>query len=276
MSLNGQWIFRPKPNPAARLRLICVPYAGRGASVYREWPELMGPGVEVCALQLPGRESRLRERPFTRISDALRDAAHALEDFLDIPIALFGHSMGGLFCFELARILRSQHGITPVHLFVSARRAPQLPDLRPPLRHLPDERFVNEICRRYNGIPRAVLHDEELMSLLLPMLRADVELLETYVYQPGLPLACRITALAGREDTETCYEEIAAWEEHTTIGFQTRTIAGDHFFVHSARDQVVETVLQHLGPDISHAGAWPEFAQTDVTSRRQLVMGESG
>ncbi len=245
MRLNP-WIFRPRPNPVPRLRLFCVPYAGRGASVYREWPELLSADVDLCALQLPGRENRLREPPYQRMADAVQEAALVVRPFCDIPIALFGHSMGGLFCFELARALCSRFQIAPVHLFVSARRAPQLPDPRPPLCPLDDKQFVAEIRRRYNGIPAEVLCDAELMELLLPVLRADVEVLETYRYTPGPLLDCPITVFGGRDDTETSVQELAAWREQTNGRFQARMFPGDHFFLQSAQAQIVTSVCREL------------------------------
>ncbi len=231
--------------------------------MYREWPELMSPEIEVCALQLPGRENRLRERPFTRLADAVRDAAQALHSYLDVPFALFGHSMGGLFCFELARLLRSEYAATPVHVFISARRAAQVPDPRPPLSPLPDDRFVAEICRRYNGIPGEVRRDSDLMELLLPMLRADVEMLETYTYVPGPKLGCPITVFGGREDTETSVQELAAWQEQTNAHFQTRMFAGDHFFLQSAQTEILEAISQQLKLQLEQ-GLGAKFVRTRV------------
>jgi medium-chain acyl-[acyl-carrier-protein] hydrolase len=240
------WMVRLTPKPAARLRLFCAPCAGRGASLYRRWPEFIDGEVELCAIQLPGRESRLREPPFTNMAEAVDRAAEALECYLDVPFALFGHSMGAIFCFELVRRLRNRYGIAPMHLFVSARRAPQWPDPLPPLRGLPDSRFIAEIRRRYNGIPREVLADQELMALLLPVLRADVQMLETYVFEPGPPLDCPITAFGGTEDSDLRMEELEGWSEHTNEGFGTRLFSGDHFFVHSAAKKVVETISRNL------------------------------
>jgi medium-chain acyl-[acyl-carrier-protein] hydrolase len=158
--------------------------------------------------------------------------------------------MGALFCFELARRLRSQCAMTPVHLFISARRAPQLPDPRPPLGPLHNEQFVAEIRRRYNGIPGEVLRDPDLMELLLPVLRADVEMLETYTYVPGSAFKCPITAFGGREDTETRFEELAAWREHTNARFQTKMFQGDHFFLQSAQAQILGTISEQLNLEV--------------------------
>ena len=239
-------MIRSRSALAPRLRLFCVPCAGRGAALYRGWLELSGCEMELCAVQLPGRESRLREPPFTRMSDAVERTAEALERHLDLPFALFGHSMGAIFCFELARLLRSRYGIGPTHLFVSARRAPQFPDPRPPIHRLPDARFVAEIDRRYNGLPREVLANRELMELLLPVLRADVQMIETYAYEPGFPLDCPITAFGGLEDNDLRIEDFEGWRAHTNSHFETRFFPGDHFFVQSAPKEVLGAISRSL------------------------------
>lgn len=246
MFIPDPWLVRLRPNPSARLRLFCAPCAGRGASLYRGWPEFIDKEVELCAVQLPGRESRLREAPFTNMAVAVDRAAEALQRYLDVPFACFGHSMGAIFCFELARRLRSRYGIAPMHLFVSARRAPQSPDPLPALSALPDAGFISEIGRRYNGIPPEVLADRELMELLLPVLRADVQMLETYAFEPGPPLDCPITAFGGTEDSGLRIEELEGWREHTNAGFETRLFPGDHFFVHSAAKEVLGTISRNL------------------------------
>jgi medium-chain acyl-[acyl-carrier-protein] hydrolase len=246
MPTPDPWIIRSRSAPAPRLRLFCVPCAGRGAALYRGWPEFSGGEMELCAMQLPGRESRFREPPFTRMSDAVEQAAGVLERHLDLPFALFGHSMGAILCFELARLLRSRYGVGPIHLFVSARRAPQFPDPRPPLHHLPDATFIAEIDRRYNGLPREVLANTELMELLLPMLRADVRMIETYAYEPDLPLDCPITAFGGLEDNDLRIEDFEGWRAHTNSHFETRFFPGDHFFVQSAPKEVLGAISRSL------------------------------
>ena len=251
------WIVRWRSAPAPRLRLFCVPCAGRGAALYRSWPEFSGSEMELCAMQLPGRESRLREPPLIRMSDAVECAAEVLERHLDLPFALFGHSMGAIVCFELARLLRSRYGVAPIHLFVSARRAPQFPDPRPPLHLLPDAPFISEIERRYNGLPREVLANTELMELLLPMLRADVQMIETYAYEPGLPLDCPITAFGGLKDSDLRMEDLEGWQAHTNSRFETKLFPGDHFFVQSAPNEVLGAISRSLnlaGDFESHRG----------------------
>jgi medium-chain acyl-[acyl-carrier-protein] hydrolase len=257
VSTPDPWIIRLRSAPAPRLRLFCVPCAGRGAALYRAWPEFSGCEMELYAMQLPGRESRLREPPFTRMSDAVERAAEVIGRHLDLPLALFGHSMGAILCFELARLLRNRYGVGPTHLFVSARRAPQFPDPRPPLRHLPDARFIAEIDRRYNGLPREVLANAELMELLLPMLRADVQMIETYAYEPDLPLDCPITAFGGLEDSDLRIEDLEGWRAHTNSRFETKVFPGDHFFVQSVPKEILGTISRSLNLTndfVSHRG----------------------
>jgi len=185
------------------------------------------------------------------MADAVQEAAEAVQSSLDIPFALFGHSMGAVICFELARLLRRQLGIVPVHLFISARPAPQFPHRRPLLSPLRDEQFVAEIRQRYNGIPGEVLQDPELMELLLPVLRADVEMLETYDYLPGPLLCCPITAFGGQQDTETPFDELTGWREQTNARFRTRVLPGDHFFVRSAETEVLDIISRQLQLEIN-------------------------
>lgn len=263
MTASDPWIVRPRPNPRARSRLFCVPCAGRGASLYRGWPELLDRNTELCAIQLPGRENRLREPPLTQMADAADAIAEALEPYLDLPFAFFGHSLGAILCFELARRVRRRSGIAPLHLFVSGRRAPQRPDLRPVLYTLPDARFIVEIRRRFNGIPREVLAEPELLRLLLPVLRADVEMLETYQFKSAPPLDCPITAFGGTEDGDVRDEDLEAWREHTKANFTTMLFPGDHFFIQTAAQELLRIICRNLH---SKAGFTSHAESTDIVS----------
>ncbi|BAZ11497.1 putative thioesterase [Calothrix sp. NIES-4071] len=135
----------------------------------------------------------------------LEAIAPAFLSYLDKPFAFFGHSMGGLVSFELARLLRNEYRIHPAHLFISGRRAPQIPDTKPPIHDLPELAFKEEL-RHLGGTPSSVLDNPELMQLLIPMLRADFAVLETYVYKHEQPLDCLITVFGGLQDTEVSHE----------------------------------------------------------------------
>jgi medium-chain acyl-[acyl-carrier-protein] hydrolase len=224
------WIPLRKPVPEARLRLFCFPYAGAGALIFRNWPEGLPADIEVCPVQLPGRGTRLTERPFTQLSPLVEALAQALVPLLDRPFAFFGHSLGALISFELARRVRRRYGVHPVRLFVSAGRAPQIPHRGPPIHVLPEKEFLAEL-RRLNGTPGELLDHQELMEIMLPILRADFELYETYVYSSELPLNCAISAFGGLQDRSVNDSDLEAWRAQTSVSFSLRMFPGDHFFL---------------------------------------------
>lgn len=242
---SNSWVTCPKINPQASLRLFCFPYAGGGALSYRDWPKPLSPTIEVCPIELPGRGRRLNEPSFTQLTPIAEEIGRSLLPYLDKPFALFGHSMGGLTSFEVARFLRRIHARSPIHLFVSGRRAPQIADSDPPIHTLPDADFIEEL-RRLNGTPEAVLANNELMQLLLPALRADFAVLETYVYQPEAPLNCPITTFGGLQDPDVSYEMLEAWQQQTSNAFSTQMFLGDHFFIHTAQSLLLQSIVQIL------------------------------
>lgn len=192
----------------------------------------------------------MRESPFSRVEPLSEALAEIFLDHLELPFAFFGHSVGALISFELARKLRERQLPTPLHLFVSARRAPQIPKPKSPVHQLPDPAFVESV-RRYSGTPQQVLQDPELRSLFLPILRADLAVDETYVYLPQAPLDCSISALGGLCDPEVNMEELEAWREQTTKKFTLFMFPGDHFFLKQYRDALLTVISQDLSPIIN-------------------------
>jgi medium-chain acyl-[acyl-carrier-protein] hydrolase len=244
------WITCPRPNPQACLRLFGFPYAGGAASAFYTWSDDLPRELEFCPIQLPGRESRLRESPFSHLEPLLEALVPAIRPYLDKPFVFFGHSMGAT-TNELARRLRRKSGPCPLHLFVSGSRAPQVPNPDPPIHHLPEAELVEEL-RRFNGTPEAVLQNTQLMQLFLPILRADLTLHETYVYTAGEPLDCPISAFGGSEDEEVTRDKLAAWREQTHGAFTLRVFPGDHFFPRSARSYLLQAVSQDLTQILGH------------------------
>ncbi|TMC22115.1 MAG: SDR family NAD(P)-dependent oxidoreductase [Chloroflexi bacterium] len=241
-----KWIIRFQPRPQADQRLFCFSYAGGGAALYRTWSKDLPEHIELCAIQLPGREGRLSETPITRLSLLVATLAEVLQPLMDRPFAFFGHSMGALIAFELARQLRTSYSLSPMHLFVSGRRAPQI--LRPKmvLSNLSDTELVQYLQERYHGIPQAILREPEALQPLLAVLRADFALVETATYTSAAPLTCPITALGGEEDESVKPEELLAWCEQTTSAFHLEMFSGDHFYlrqVQSALTQLLGRVL---------------------------------
>lgn len=241
----NSWVKYPKPNPEAKLRLFCFHYAGGAALSFRSWWDYLPSTVELCAIELPGRSFRPQETPFTHIEPLIQALAPAILPNLSKPFAFFGHSMGAFVSFELARLLSKEYNQSPLHLFVSGQRAPQLPDRHPPIRALPDAEFLKEL-RRYNGTPEAILENAELMELLLPTLRADFSVVETYSYTPELPLDCPITAFGGLEDWKANALDLEPWGEQTNSAFSLEMFPGDHFFLHSAQSLLLERLSQLL------------------------------
>jgi medium-chain acyl-[acyl-carrier-protein] hydrolase len=239
------WLSCPLPQPAARLRLYCFPYAGGGASVFRNWGRGFSPAIEVCAVQPPGREQRLAEKPFTQFSPYVEAIAAGIAPSLSLPYALFGHSLGALAAFECSRILRANSLGAPVALFVSGCRAPQAPFRDTHTRELSDEQFLDEL-RRLNGTPKEALEHPELMALLLPLLRGDFSVYESYEYRPQSPLDCPIHAFGGTGDARVTQFDLAAWGAETSGPSSVRMFPGDHFFLHAAQRAITQAMTLEL------------------------------
>ncbi|MDT5036788.1 MAG: hypothetical protein QOE03_1973 [Micromonosporaceae bacterium] len=241
-----RWILRPVPRPDAALRLICAPFAGGGVTVFHGWAERLPGYVEPWLLRLPGREVRLRERPHTDLLALVREAAAVCAYRLDRPFALFGHSLGALVAFELARQLRRGHGREPLHLAVSGRRAPCLPERCETVHHLPDDEFLNMLDRRFNAIPPVIRDSPEMRALYLPILRADMTMLETYRYREEAPLDCSISAFGGTRDPEAGFDDLMGWSSLARGGFTATIFPGDHFFLQPQRDAVLRALAREL------------------------------
>ena len=238
-------------NPAVRLRLFCFPYAGAGASVYRPWWNEIARGVQICSVQFPGRGSRFNEPRHTRVQPLIQALTDSLWPLPDVPFALFGHSMGALLAFEFARELR-RRGREPIHLIVSGLPAPQMPSPSARLHDLPTDDFLTALSA-LNGIPEQLIAEPEFLKVMLPTLRDDIELVETYQYSPEPPLACRISAYTGRNDPRSPAADLIFWRAQTSAEFSCRIFPGDHFFIDTARRAVLSAVsVDLLGTLISH------------------------
>lgn len=231
----------------AELRLFCLPYAGGSAvRIYQDWEQSLPGFVEVVCVELPGRGARFGELPYTHPEPLINELLRAILPRLDLPFAIFGHSLGGMLGFEIARRLEHDHASPPRWLFVSAFEAPDLPR-EPDLDHLlPDAAFRARI-RELNGTPQEVLEDEGLMQLLYPVLRADFAVADAYSWRPGPPLGCPLTVFGGVDDAEVPPSTLEGWRRQTTGPFALRLLPGDHFFLHTAHD----LLLDRLAADLS-------------------------
>lgn len=226
--------------------LLCFAYAGGSAQIFRTWAAALSPSVDVCPVELPGRGSRWREQPLIELKTLVAALAPALLQTCDRrPFACFGHSLGGLISFELAHYLRQEYGRTPTHLFISGCKAPHLPNREPPIHALPHPEFLAKI-RSFNGTPAAVLDNHELVELLIPLLRADFALIETYTYQPEPPLVCPLTVFGGLADPNVDRSALEAWQVQTRSKFSLRLFSGDHFFLHTAQAELLPALASQL------------------------------
>lgn len=238
------WLSLRNPDPGAKVRLFCFPYAGGGEAAYRTWQQNTPCPLAVIPVQLPGRGSRLAEPPFTRLRPLVLALSEALASEMDGRFAFFGHSMGGLIAFELARQLRREGKPLPVHLFISAKCCPTNTE-ELPSSELSDTQLI-DILRSYEGTPEEVLQDPELMSLLLPAIRADMELCKTYVCEAEPPLPCRITVFGGLEDHVSRRPGLEAWREYTSAPFALRMFPAGHFFIKKWERSVLEVICRDL------------------------------
>ena len=238
---TSPWLPYSALNPGANLRMFCFPYAGGGASVFHAWSGALTPRVEVCPVQLPGREHWMKQRPFTSLPELVRSVFDALVPHMDAPFVLFGHSMGALLAFELVRFLRREGAPQPRHIIVSGCRAPHVAEPERITYNLPEPELLEEL-RTLNGTPAGVLENPELMEILLPILRADFEIVETYEYSPEEPLSCPISVFGGLHDEKVEHRHLEAWREHTTSACSIRMLPGDHFFVRTAQADLLRLI----------------------------------
>ena len=213
--------------------------------IFRTWQNGLPTEVEVCPVELPGRGTRLTERPFTHLPYLIEALIDALLPLLDQPFAFFGHSLGALISFELARQLRRQHDVHPIRVIVSGAGAPHVRHRKRHTQTLPDEEFLAEL-RSLNGTPEEVLKHHELMQIMLPFLRADFALYETYSYSAEPPLNCPITAFGGLQDQEARHDDLAAWRDQTRGSFSMRMFPGDHFFLNTSHSLLLPALSQEL------------------------------
>ena len=242
------WVRSQRPNPTAALRLFCFPYAG-GEPAYQTWIDRFPPevrrNVELCSIHLPGRASNHRGPLFYELSPLLVTLERMIVPYHDLPYAFFGHSMGALLGFELARGLRRHELPGPVHLTVSGHRAPQRFDPNEPIHNMPDREFRAKL-REFGGTPEEVLQNAELIELLTPILRADFAVCERYSYVPEAPLDCSITVFGGNNDPRVSRDELLDWRDQTTQSFSLRMFPGGHFFLQSAVSLFVRVLAQDL------------------------------
>ena len=242
--MGGQWIVTPRPNPKAAIRLICIPTAGAGMSTFRGWSERLAI-AEVGLAELPGRGSRLREPVVASVAAAADGLVDAIMRGHAGPTALFGHGLGATIAFEAARRLEAR-GWPTLALFVSGRRAPSLPASGPGLSRLPLEQLIEEAQRRSDAIPLDAALDRDSIRLLMPGVRADFEMLDGYVYQPGTQLRCPVVACGAASDPDASPNDLSAWRVETSARFSLHILAGDATYLQREREAVTALIANQL------------------------------
>jgi medium-chain acyl-[acyl-carrier-protein] hydrolase len=261
------WI--PHVRKHARMRLYCFAYAGGGANVFRDWGPALGETIEVCAVQLPGREWRRSELPLSRMS-ALTDCVIGSlrpEVSRGRPFAFFGYSLGAALAFDLTRRMREEALRLPDKLVLAACRAPQFLPRGPAIYQLDDAAFLAAV-RRFGGLPHRILQEPDLLALALPILRADFEALGTYRYEHQAPLTMPVVAYAGSQDPHAIRSEMAAWRNQTTGDFNLRVFPGGHFFINEVREQLLATLTADLATRMPAAGVEQVGRTTEADMQR--------
>jgi surfactin synthase thioesterase subunit len=242
-----RWVTCPEPRPGANLRLFCFHFAGGDASLFRLWTRQLPTTIEVCPIELPGRASRRDEAPLTSFPELLEKLASMVRPFIkERPSAFFGHSFGGITAFELTRWLRRNGLPAPVRLFLSACPAVHVrPQSLRPISHLSDEEFLDHIAARF-GVPRDVLSSSDLRDELLPALRSDVLVAESYHYTEEPPLDVPLSSFGAWDDPEVSREEAETWRQQTTADFRLRMFPGNHFFLTTERPRLYQAIVEDL------------------------------
>ena len=237
------WLDPRRTNRGGEHKLLCLPYAGGASALFWTWQEHLPSCIDVAPILLPGRDRRRRDPSIESIQALAKKLVGGLEAELQSAFSIFGHSMGALLAFELCHALRARGLPQPEQLFVAGFRSPELPDRNPILHGLPEPEFVKAL-ELLGATPPEILEFEGILALLLPTIRGDLKLVETYRWKERARLSLPITALCSRADPLVSIEEMQPWEQHTTADFALVQLEGGHFFLESARDEILAAVTR--------------------------------
>lgn len=243
-SQSNPWLPYTKADASGQVRLFCLPYAGGAASIFRSWSAILGPDIEVYPIELPGRGTRFREKAVSDLLPLAQAVCKGILPHLDRPFFFFGHSMGALLGFEVLRHLRTAMGREPLVFFAAGRNGAHIPEAKISY-DLPDPQLMQRL-QELNGTPQGLMEHPEFKALMMPTLRADFAISETYLYTEGPPLGCPIVALGGVSDPETTVEGLDAWRQHTKSFFKLRLFPGEHFFLNTARELMLQTMKEEM------------------------------
>lgn len=240
---SNVWLPHSSHQSHARARLFCLPYAGGSAAAFRNWTAGFPSEIQLCPVELPGRGTRFKEPPSHQLMPLAKAVCEGILPYLDRPFAIFGHSMGGRLGFEVCRDLESRFGIHPLMFFAAGATSPETPESNP-AHDLPDDALIARLRSMNQSRPGALDHPE-LLQMIIPLLRADLSVSETYVYQPGPRLMCPVVVMGGISDLETTREGLEGWKKYAG-SFKLKMFPGDHFFINTAKTQVLNTLLEEM------------------------------
>lgn len=236
-----------RENP--KYRVFCFPYAGGSAAVYRTWNIDFPQEIEVCAVEIPGR-IQLRTPPAQNLPELIDAILPDMEVFLDKPFVFFGHSFGAIIAYEVAKRFQQENKPLPEHLWLSSRRAPQLPLNQASTYQLDDEAFIEAMQRQYNAIPPQILNEKELLNLLLPILKADIRINEMYVGELNPVLNIPLTIMHGLQDNSISREQLQQWSAVTSASSEILVFAGGHFFIDAERKSLTRKIVEKINLSI--------------------------
>lgn len=240
-----KWCVTPKPNPSAKIRLFCFPYAGGGPATFSGWERSLPKNIELVAIQPPGRGSHLLDSCIDDMTQMVTQLIRMISPLLDKPYVFFGHSLGSKIAFELLRHLKAHNYPLPKHFIASGSKGPKEQSEKRAIYALSDNQFIAEL-ERLNGTPKEILQNRELMEILLPMLKADFKIAHTYQCNRDEKFNCDVTVFGGTQDKDVSNEDLAAWCELFSQNSEIHRFEGGHFFVDSLQEEVLDKVTHIL------------------------------
>lgn len=245
------WLVTPIKRRNPRIQLFCFAHAGGGASTYTSWSKFSPEWIEISSIQYPGHETRILEPLSDNFNELVDSISESLISYVTAPFAFFGHSMGGLFAYEIARKIRSKNMNEPFVLFISGRNAPNSQSILPPISKYPEEAFIRELNNRYGKLPNEIIDEPEIRKIYLPILRNDLSLVETYSHAVSTPLSSPIFIYCGTKDSLTEREKMLGWHKLTTGKITERWFDGDHFYILDQKSKLLNNLFKDLTNSLS-------------------------
>lgn len=242
---ENEWITPQRKSENIKLRLFCFPYAGGSSTIFHNWQKLFPFSIQVCPVNLPGRGNRFAEELRTDFFSLVKEIKDGIAPFFDYPFVFFGHSMGGILAFELARLLRRLGLPQPAKLFISGCGAAQISYDKPREYDLSENGIIKDL-KNLKGTPAIIFENEELLQVMLPIIRADYKVCQAYIYYRESPLDIPLVAIGGREDDAVPKSQILSWREQTRLKFKSYFIDGDHFFCHTHEEELTQILIREL------------------------------